>query len=298
MKLVSVIIPSYNSGRFLREAIDSVLAQTYRHHTIVVVDDGSSDETSEIAMSYSDVRYICQDHLGVSIARNAGLEASEGPFVVFLDADDRLLPWHFETSLQAFQARPDAAFVCGAYRTFGLSVNEYSHHCAPLPDHYGSLLRSQFIGPPLHVMFKRDILDGVGRFRPELRVCEDFDLYLRIVKQYPIYCHHQAVAQYRLHEGQMTRIWHHLLMYSMKVFHSQRAYIKEHPQYREAYETGVAYFRKKWGEPLLWQTIALSREGDWAQAFKLLLVLLRFYPQGVMQVLHHKLSRVMLGNHE
>ena len=84
---------------------------------------------------------------------------------------------------------------------------------------------------------------------------------------------------------------------SMKVFHSQRAYIKEHPQYREAYEIGVTYFRRRWGDRLLWQTIALARGGDWAQAFKFLLVLLRFYPQGVLQVLHHKLSRVMLGNH-
>ena len=189
MDRVSVVIPSYNSGRFLGEAIESVLAQTYPHYTIVVVDDGSADDTPDITKRYPEVRYLYQDHLGVSAARNTGLDASDGAFVVFLDADDRLLPRHFERSLQAFRERPDAALVCGAYRTFGLET-EYCHHCEPRPDHYGSLLRSQFIGPPLHVMFRRDIVDRIGRFCANLRSCEDFDLFLRIARRYPLYCHH------------------------------------------------------------------------------------------------------------
>jgi hypothetical protein len=166
-----------------------------------------------------------------------------------------------------------------------------------MPDHYGSLLRSQFIGPPLHVMFKRDIVDRVGRFRPELRSCEDFDLFLRIVGQFPIYCHHQVVAEYRLHEGQMTRRWHCSLMYSMKVFRSQRAYVKQYPQYRDAYETGVAHFQRAWGEPLLWQTIALARAGGWARALKLFWVLLRYYPRGLRQAVCQKVARIASGKH-
>jgi glycosyltransferase involved in cell wall biosynthesis len=295
--VISVVIPSYNSGRFLREAIDSVLAQTYPHYTIVVVDDGSADETARIASSYPSVFYVRQDHQGLPTARNTGLQASEGKYVVFLDADDRLLPTHFETSVQAFRERPEAAFVCGAYRKFGLTVNEEVHHCDPLPDHYGSVLRSQFIGPPLHVMFKRDIVNCVGRFRPELRSCEDFDLFLRITRLFPIFCHHTLVAEYRLHEGQMTRLWHHSLMYSMKVFHSQRVYVRQHPQYRDAYETGVAHFRQAWGERLLWQTIALARAGGWARALKFFWVLLRYYPQGLRRVVLQKTARVVSGHH-
>ena len=294
MDRVSVVIPSYNSGRFLGEAIESVLAQTYPHYTIVVVDDGSSDRTSEIAKSYPEVRYVHQDHLGVSAARNTGLNATDGAFVVFLDADDRLLPRHFERSLHAFRERPDAAFVCGAYRTFGLET-EYCHHCEPLPDHYGSLLRSAFIGPPVHVMFKRDIVDRVGRFRANLRSCEDFDLFLRIAKGYPIYCHHETVAEYRLHEGQTTRQWHNLLVQSVKVFHSQRGYVRKHPEYREAYATGVTYFRTKWGEPLLQHTLARARSGEWHQALKFALVLLRYYPWGVMNLVHQKVRGGLLG---
>src|SRR5215210_2105808 len=90
--LVSVIIPCYNQAHFLGEAIESVLGQSYPNFEIVVVDDGSPDDTAEVAARYPEVRYICQDNQGLSAARNTGLGQSEGEYVVFLDADDRLLP--------------------------------------------------------------------------------------------------------------------------------------------------------------------------------------------------------------
>src|SRR5215217_62523 len=90
--LVSVVIPCYNQAHFLKEAIESVLKQSYAHYEIVVVDDGSTDETSEVASSYEGVRLIRQENRGLAEARNTGIKHSEGDFLVFLDADDRLLP--------------------------------------------------------------------------------------------------------------------------------------------------------------------------------------------------------------
>jgi glycosyltransferase involved in cell wall biosynthesis len=89
--LVSVVIPCYNQAHFLGEAIESVLAQTYRHYEIIVVDDGSPDTTSKVTSSYPAVRYLRQSNAGLSAARNAGMNVSRGQFLVFLDADDRLL---------------------------------------------------------------------------------------------------------------------------------------------------------------------------------------------------------------
>ncbi len=86
--LVSIIIPCFNYGRYLRDAIESVISQGYPHKEIIVVDDGSSDETKQIAEKYQDVKYVYQDNQGLSAARNTGIKNSRGDFLVFLDADD------------------------------------------------------------------------------------------------------------------------------------------------------------------------------------------------------------------
>src|SRR5919107_192619 len=104
--LVSVVIPCYNQAHFLSEAIESVLAQTYPYFEIIVVDDGSTDNTSEVAGRYSGVRCIRQDNQGLSGARNSGLRHSKGEYLVFLDADDRLLPQALEVGLECLRAYP------------------------------------------------------------------------------------------------------------------------------------------------------------------------------------------------
>ncbi|PYX11479.1 MAG: hypothetical protein DMG84_23855 [Acidobacteria bacterium] len=90
--LVSVIIPCYNQAHFLHEAIESVLAQSYPNFEIIMVNDGSTDSTADVVRRYSPVRYVYQENAGLSSARNTGLKKSRGEYVVFLDADDRLLP--------------------------------------------------------------------------------------------------------------------------------------------------------------------------------------------------------------
>src|SRR5215212_9338337 len=111
--LVSVIIPCYNQAHFLGEAIESVLSQSYKNFEIIVVDDGSSDNTSEVASSYEEVRLVRQENRGLSAARNAGITHSEGEYLVFLDADDRLLPKALEAGLECFEAHPECALVAG-----------------------------------------------------------------------------------------------------------------------------------------------------------------------------------------
>src|SRR5215212_207946 len=114
--LVSVVIPCYNQAHFLGEAIESVLAQNHLRFEIVVVDDGSTDDTAEVAACYPGVRCVRQDNRGLSAARNNGLRHSEGEYVVFLDADDRLLPEALETGLKCFEAHPECAYVYGHFR--------------------------------------------------------------------------------------------------------------------------------------------------------------------------------------
>src|SRR5918995_6791294 len=111
--LVTVVIPCYNQAHFLGEAIESVLSQSYKRFEIVVVDDGSTDDTSEVATRYPRVRCIRQENRGLAGARNTGIRHCQGEYVVFLDADDRLLPEALEAGVREPGAHPEGAFVSG-----------------------------------------------------------------------------------------------------------------------------------------------------------------------------------------
>src|SRR5262245_9184467 len=115
----TLIITCFNQAHYLRESIESALAQSYRDWEIVLVDDGSSDNTSQVAAAYPSVRYIRQTNCGLSAARNAGIKHSSGQHLVFLDADDRLLRNAVEAGLQHLHAHPECAFVAGHYSVIG-----------------------------------------------------------------------------------------------------------------------------------------------------------------------------------
>lgn len=293
MPVVSVVIPCFKQAQFLSEAIASVLAQTVADHEIVVVDDGSPDDLSKVVGHYPCVKYVRQDHLGGEVARNRGVEESSGQYLVFLDADDRLLPHHFETSLKAFRAHPGAAFVSGDYQWFGSYDTWHVHQCTPMPDHYAALLRLNSVGALHAVMFRREVFAKVGGFRLGMRACQDQELYLRIARQYPIYCHHEVVAEYRRHENQLTRNAARMLRMSMLMLRWQRPYIRGIPQYEEAYRFGVQFRQNLYGGILFWELVSAVKAGRWKQATDIFVTLLRFHPRGllgpiVQRVLHRK----------
>ena len=119
VRLISVIVPCYNQAHFLTEAIASILSQTYSHYEIVVVDDGSTDNTAEVAGRFPGVRCVCQDNRGLAAARNTGILSSNGDYLVFLDADDRLLPHALKAGLDCLSAHPECAFVAGRCARIG-----------------------------------------------------------------------------------------------------------------------------------------------------------------------------------
>ena len=290
--LVSVVIPCHGQGHFLGEAIESVLAQTYPAHEIIVVDDGSPDDTADVARGYAGVRYVRQAQQERCVARNRGLRESAGSFVVFLDADDRLLPHHLDSGLAAFRANPAAAFVCGDYRWCEDDHATHVHDCRPLPDHYGTLLRTNFIGPPHTVIFRREMVVQEGGFRVGFESCEDQDLYIRMARRYPIHCHHLVVAEYRRHGGQSSQRWDVMLQRAVAVLRAEYPYVKGHPVYEPAWQEGLERRRYLYGEPLLWATVAAARSGDVRRALRNLSVLIRCYPRGIATVMRHKVSEL------
>lgn len=290
---VSVIIPSYNHGHFISEAIDSVLAQTYPHHEIIVVDDGSTDGTSEVVARCPNVRYVWQRNRGLPAARNRGIQESRGQYVVFLDADDRLLPKHFDLSLNAFLLHPEVGWVCGDCRFIGTVPQWWKgHFCEPMPDHFGSLLSLSFVFVPHCVLYRRHVLISSGGFDQRLKSCEDWEFYLRLIKQVPLYCHHEIVGEYRVTDQQMSRRWHVMLRWSLHVLRTQRAFVRGYRPYEEAYFLAMSKIRANYGERALWQMVVDARSGQWMRAIKAFIVLLRCYPIGLLNLFKSKATRV------
>ena len=185
---VSVIIPCYKQAGFLTDAIESVLAQTHPHIEVIVVDDGSPDDTSDVASRYPRVRCIRQENQGLSAARNTGIRESEGEFLVFLDADDRLTPSAIERGLHCLRLVPQAVIAVGKHKSIsfeGLPIPFGERHIEK--DHYVELLRGNYITCPATVMYRRSVFDHLGGFDTTVNPASDYDLYLRIAQKFPIW---------------------------------------------------------------------------------------------------------------
>ena len=291
MQDVSVVIPCYKQAHFLPDALQSVLEQSFPAREIIVVDDGSPDGVADVVQQFPGVQSIRQRNRGLAAARNAGLRASHGEYVVFLDADDRLLPNHLETGLRGFDHQPSAALVIGDYRYFGAEGLEHQHNCGETSDMYARILRGGFPGSVHTVMVRRAILDKVGAFRTSLRSAEDHDLWLRIARCAPVYCHHELVAEYRRYEGQMSRQWDVMLRSVLRVHGRQWSWVRGHREREAAFWAGLRHHLMACGEPLLWQTVECARQKQWRVALRYLRTLLRYYPEGVLRLV----SRKVLG---
>ena len=238
--LVSVIIPCYNQAHFLHEAIQSVLAQTYPHREIFIVDDGSTDNTAEVTAGYRDVRYIRQENSGVSAARNTGLKQSRGEYLVFLDSDDQLLPEALEIGVDCLREHPECAFAFGHSRFITADGSFLSKPEQPYVtrDHYLELLRENYIWCPGSVIYRRIAFEIANGFDTSLGPGADYDLYLRITRDSPIFCHNQLVAGYRLHSSSMSTDHSLMLLETLKTLNAQRDFVKGNDRYIVALETG------------------------------------------------------------
>src|SRR5262245_20343133 len=163
---VSIVITTYNHARFLPEAIESALAQTFRPCEVIVVDDGSSDDPGSVVSRYPQVQLIHQSNQGLSAARNTGWQAAHGRYVVFLDADDRLLPEALASNLQRFHERPECAFVYGSY--FYVDASGKQRNAPPTAligdDAYAAFLKGNCVTMNAAVMYRRDLLEEVCGF--------------------------------------------------------------------------------------------------------------------------------------
>ncbi len=179
--------------------------QTRAADAVIVVDDGSTDDPAAVVARFPGVRLIRQENRGLSAARNAGLAAVDTSLVVFLDADDRLEPCAIEAGLACLHRAPDSGFVYGGHRYIDADGREIGERFEPPGDSpYTQLLRGNFIAMHATVMYRRDLLIAAGGFDERLRRCEDYDVYLRMARRFPVTGYPDLVAAYRLHGGNMS----------------------------------------------------------------------------------------------
>ena len=206
--VVSVIIPTYNRGWILAEAIESVMAQTFRDFELIVVDDGSIDNTPEIVAAFKDdIIFVRQKNQGVSAARNRGIHAASGRLLAFLDSDDLWLPQKLARQVAFFQFHPEAV-ICQTEEIWirnGARVNPKNRHQKPGGLIFEPSLHLCLVSPSA-VMIKRPLFDEVGFFDESLPACEDYDMWLRVGWKYPVHLIDTALIVKRGgHADQLSR---------------------------------------------------------------------------------------------
>lgn len=208
MPTVSIITPTYNRAGMLKEAIESVLAQTYQDWEHLIVDDGSTDGTMGLVTRYAGqdprIRYVRRRNGGLPAARNTGLLAARGEYVAFLDDDDRFLPKKLERQLSMLRQRPELGFV---YAPVWVHYDDRSERMPIIPDRFATTFAELIERSAIQVcsvLVRRTALDAVGGFNERYRGCADYDLWLRLAARFPFDYTPEPVGIYHRHSNNMS----------------------------------------------------------------------------------------------
>tara|TARA_Y100001970_G_scaffold1307_1_gene1517 strand:+ start:1017 stop:1844 length:828 start_codon:yes stop_codon:yes gene_type:complete len=206
---ISVIIPTFNRKETLKRAIQSVVMQSYTPYEIIVIDDGSDDGTKEwLKDNFPNVKYIYQMNSGVSSARNKGIKFARGDWIALLDSDDEWLPSKLKDQANEIELNPAAKFLHTneIWIRNGVRVNQMKKH-----KKYGGYIFEKCLDmcriSPSSVLIKKDIFDEIGMFDETLKVCEDYDLWLRFASKYPVHFLDQPlIKKYGGHSDQLSKV--------------------------------------------------------------------------------------------
>lgn len=207
--LVSVVVPAYNAGLYLKQTLESALGQTYKVVEIIVVDDGSTDDTSIISRQFGDaIQYIYQPNRGLSAARNTAIRHARAEFIALLDSDDLWEPEFLQRMIPLLKLHPKAA---GAYCGFQYInskseiVGKPSVKIVPPEQFHSAMKYNGNWLAPCSVIFRRQLADEAGLFDESLHAVEDWDLWIRLSEKHPFVGLPEALVRYRRHENNMSK---------------------------------------------------------------------------------------------
>ena len=296
--LVTVVVPNYNYGRFLRAAIDSVLAQTFTDREVLVVDDGSTDDSLHVLRSYGNrIRWIVQPNSGQSASRNRGIAESRGRFIALLDADDVWLPEKLARQMALFEHRPDVGIVYCGFWAADVSLEPFD---SVLPIYRGEVLERFAMeagavvrGGESTAVIRKKCFDEVGGFDPELSIGAGWDLYRRVCCRYQIDAIGEPLALYRIHGTNASRaadVYAHDVQLRLKKMFSDPNAARVHGYRRRSYAKsylaiGGTYFHAKRPWPAF--LYAMRSLCVWPPSIRFML---RLPNRGVRRSSEHELS--------
>lgn len=274
---VSVIISCYGQARFLAEAIESVLAQTHPTE-IIVVDDGSPDNTTEVCARYPQVQSIRQENKGLAEARNAGFRAAAGEYVVFLDADDRLTPHAIRAHLRCFSEHPYAQLAVGDIDHIAEdgSYLDSPRWPALRANFYEELLKVNHVANTIAVMMRRGVVAAVGGFETRCSPAEDYRFLLRALRSFPSAHHRAVVAEYRRHPSGVSREGGVMLKALHRIMALEWPYVKGDETLERAHQIGARYWRDYYGKVAIQELLRNVSQAELLQAVKTLAAIVRY----------------------
>lgn len=205
---VSIIIPTFNRGHTLRIAVDSIFQQTWQDYELIVVDDGSTDNTADILQSIPNIKILSLgENRGVSFARNRGIEKAKGKFICFLDSDDHWFPEKLAKQVQWIEKNPEssACYTDEIWIRNGIRVNPMKKHRKYSGQVFRNCLPLCIISPS-SIMMRRELFDDIGVFDESLPACEDYDLWLRLTLRHPVhFINEKLIVKTGGHPDQLSR---------------------------------------------------------------------------------------------
>ena len=199
--LVDVIIPVYNPGHYLDEALKSCFDQTYRDYKITIVDDCSSEDITPILSKYKSISYIRNDrNMGPAFSRNIGIKNSSGELISFLDADDIWNKNKLLYSVSEFKKDGSIGMTCGNYQIIANSRVLRPFYKRNIAINHSMLMKNNYVASGSTTV-KRSVIDDVGMFNEDFWIAEDYDLWVRISEKYPIKYIHKILYYYRVVSG-------------------------------------------------------------------------------------------------
>jgi glycosyltransferase involved in cell wall biosynthesis len=254
--LVSVVIPCFNQAKYLCGALQSVHAQDWPAIESIVVDDGSTDDTSAVAHAHGATIVLRQDNRGLSAARNAGLAVAHGEYVLFLDADDELLPDAVSSGVEVLARNLGVAAVgrrCLQMDAGGhpLPVT-YTSHSADL---YGQLLSNNVVWTPGAALFRRETMQALGGFPLEHAPAADYAVLLALARRGQLIIDPRHVVRYRKHDSNMSHDPMLMLIATLGTLRRERRFMPR--EYKPLLASARRHWRRFYGDQL---TIVMRRE--------------------------------------
>jgi glycosyltransferase involved in cell wall biosynthesis len=283
---VSIVIPCYNQAAYLSDAIRSIEGGS-RTMEVIVIDDGSTDGSRDVAASFAGVDCVKQPNLGLAASRNAGLYRASGRYVIFLDADDRLLPGAVECGARALDTHPPCAMAFGRCVMMGPDGRHWPTSNLPRidGDHHAALLRRNVIWMPATAIFRREALIELGGFAAGFDAAADYDLYLRITGRWPAHDHAQSVAAYRRHAGNMSGDASRMLRETLAVM---RRHVPVDVALLAAWQEGCGRWRHFYGTQLVEEIRGHVRRREVLAAARKAITLAYWHPTGLVRELTKK----------